>query len=176
MCEAKAVNATCRIVDTPRREFGFFEPFFSATIAQMFRLRQIRKLTSIFVVAFICLNAGGAVCVAYCQTFDIAAAESEHCPLKKISNDCDGDDEQASDSATVLGDELDCCPMTVSFFAGPIEKSSFSFDAGVEIAEVAQTFVAPRFAALTLSDRSYTYRGPPLDRRTDRLKHCLIRI
>lgn len=141
----------------------------------MFRLRLIRKLTSIFVAAFICLNAGGAMCVAYCQAFD-TVAESEHCPLKKTSEDCDGQAEQSSDSAAVLGHELDCCPMTVSFFAGPIEKSSFSFDAAAEIAEVPQTSIAVRFAGLTFSDRSYSYRGPPLDRRTDRLKHCLIRI
>lgn len=139
----------------------------------MFRTKLASKATALFVIAFICLNAGGTMCVAYCQTFDIAA-EPEHCPLKKLSEHCDKG--EANTHSVANTGEFDCCPMTVSFFAGPIEKNSFSFDSASPSVTVhyelsQRIFVADR------SLHSFThYRGPPLDRRTDRLKFCVLRI
>ena|SRR5687767_6282667 len=137
------------------------------------------KILALFVVAFVCLNAGGAVCIAYCQTFEIAAEESEHGPLKKTEDHCDktGTSEPDSDSIALGSDEFDCCPMTVSFFAGPIEKGSF------EISPVAATLVVKTSVVRRneIFIRSFTsafdYRGPPpLDRRVDRIKHRLLLI
>ena len=143
----------------------------------MFRYRLIRKLTSIFVTAFICLNVGGAMCVAYCQSFGAPAESSEHCPLKKVSKHCnghEGDDPQFPAVGSTV--DPDCCPMTVSFFAGPVEKNSFSTDAVTEVVETKLPVVSLRFKSADVLDRSFNYRGPPLDRRVDRLKHCIIRI
>src|SRR5687767_13736630 len=99
----------------------------------MFRHKASVRLTALFVVAFICLNAGGAMCVAYCQSFDVAA-EEEHCPLKKLSEHCDGaDDDQKPFAASFVSHSADCCPMTVSLFSAPVEKLSFSFGAVAEV-------------------------------------------
>jgi hypothetical protein len=87
--------------------------------------RRMIKLTALFVVAFICLNAGGAMCVAYCQTFNVTA-EPEHCPLKKLSNHCDKANESDLSAAASIGTgESDCCTMTVSFLAESWLASTF---------------------------------------------------
>jgi hypothetical protein len=144
---------------------------------QMFQRKASIRLTALFVIAFICLNAGGAMCVAYCQNID-ETAEAEHCPLQKLSDHCDKAQNNKNPSAAYLGyHSPDCCPMTVSFFAGPIEKSSFSFDT----AHVAETspveYSLPVFVPIrTTFTATFNYRGPPLDHRVDRLKHCIIRI
>jgi|SRR5687767_5679218 len=143
----------------------------------MLRKKAHIKIIALFVVAFICLNAGGAMCVSYCQTFD-AAGEGEHCPLKKTSEHCDGQSEHQSDLASLGSHNLDCCPMTVSFFAAPIEKSSFTFDSPAPaLAQLTAGFVHLSFAGRKTLDQAFNYRGPPpRDHRPDRLMHCIIRI
>ena len=142
----------------------------------MFRY-PFKKLTALFITAFVCLNAGGAMCVAYCQTFDLAEEPADHCPLKKVSKHCEGQDLADTGTTSVgAGVGLDCCPMTVSFFAAPVEKNSFSIDAAAEIVAAELPSVNIRFASATTFDRSFNYRGPPLDRRVERIKHCIIRI
>ncbi len=144
----------------------------------MFRHRLISKLTAIFVTAFICLNAGGALCVAYCQTFDITA-EPEHCPLKKTSEHCDKKDQQNNESYTVASapGEMDCCPLTFSFLAAPVESKTFSFDSIGPVLVQEFSFTPAFFASQKIYRSDIAYRGPPpLDRRVDRLKHCIIRI
>ena len=141
----------------------------------MFRSRAQIRVFAIFVLAFICLNAGGALCVAYCQTFDIAA-EPEHCPLKKKAEHCDPS-ENSSNLVSVIGShEMDCCPMTVSFFAGPVEKPSFSIEAAVFTPVPVVRLATPVVRLKPHNTPFPAYRGPPLDRRVDRLKHCIIRI
>ena len=129
------------------------------------------KLLAAFVVAFICLNANGIVCVAYCQSFEIAVVEpQEHCSPKKTESPGDAVSEPAGD--------LDCCPMTVSFFAAPVEKNS-TLSAPVI---VASTPAPPRLAELALQpERSLlsaaNYRGPPhRDLRDLRIRNCILRI
>ena len=137
------------------------------------------KLLAMFVALFVCLNAGGALCVAYCTSFEIASDETEHCPLKKTEEHCNkqvqGEPERTS--LNLATGEVDCCPMAVSFFAAPIEKNSLSF-ARPALAAASQ----PRSVQLVFSaDRSIPdvadYRGPPpLDRRGLRIRHRIIRI
>lgn len=124
-------------------------------------------------MAFVCLNATGAVCVAYCQPFEVAP---DHCPLQKKSNHCNPAENTPDGDVvrTIGGNKIDCCPMTVSFFPAPVEKRSFSFEA-LTLAPVAE------FASLVLVERNRktfasAYRRPPLDQRVERLKHCIIRI
>ena len=143
----------------------------------MLRNRIVTRFVALFVVAFICLNAGGAVCVAYCQTFD-QKVDFGHSSLQKSSGHCDRAADQLGDSneiANPTGD-MDCCPFTTSFVAAPVEKSSLAFDA-VATSPSQNVQVSPVFVAThprTLIGTAY--RGPPMDRRIDRLKHCVLRI
>jgi hypothetical protein len=68
--------------------------------------------------------------------------------------------------------------MTVSFFAGPVEKTSFTFNTASAAAESPISFsITPRLVAAKTLNRSFSYRGPPpLDRRIDRIKNRIIRI
>jgi hypothetical protein len=144
----------------------------------MYRRDLKTRLIAMFVVAFVCLNAGGSACIAYCQTFDSAAA-ADHCPLEKTANHCDkeAEVEENTDSVGIEGTRLDCCPMTVSFFAAPIEKTSFSLSqpAVTTVVETKPTDLLVVSAASF--NATFNYRGPPLiDRRVDRIKHRLLRI
>ncbi|MEO7673764.1 MAG: hypothetical protein ABIU09_06770, partial [Pyrinomonadaceae bacterium] len=61
------------------------------------------------------MNAGGALCLGYCDTFAITA-QPEHCPLEKSSDHCDKKVSQdtGSDAIAASTDEMDCCPLAVS--------------------------------------------------------------
>lgn len=143
----------------------------------MFRRRIQIKLFAVFVMAFVCLNASGAACVAYCETFEVTA-ETEHCPLKKLSEDCDKTNEPTPQSISLDSHEIDCCPMSVSFFGVPVESKSFSFDQVSR--DVLPQYVSLQPSSSVLSNTfaaNFDYRGPPpLDRRFDRLKHRVFRI
>jgi hypothetical protein len=139
------------------------------------------KFLAAFVIAFVCLNAGGAVCVAYCQSYEIAAVESEHCPLKKpASEHCDKSVKESEDHASVniQTGELDCCPMTISFFAAPVEKNSSSF---LEIAVAAGGTNADLSVVANPTRPTFpntvNYRGPPPRMRSPlRNRYFLLRI
>jgi len=137
------------------------------------------KLVSIFLVAFVCLNAGGAVCVAFCQTtLESVSAPPEHCPLKKKAGHCDpaGEDKNKPAAESIGDGQVDCCPMTVSFVAAPFESKTYSFETPA-IAALAKTrFREPAEFQTVQDSPRYAYRGPPLDRRVDRIKHCILRI
>jgi hypothetical protein len=134
------------------------------------------RLIAVFLVAFVCLNASGAACVAYCQTSETAFLD--HPPPKKNSKHCEPQSD-APESPSVnfsAGESADCCPMTVSFVGAPLEQTKFSFETA-QLAIVANT--KPQRPFIFQNARSANpqpYRGPPLDRRIDRVKHCVIRI
>lgn len=136
------------------------------------------RFVAAFVVAFVCLNAGGAVCVAYCQSFALAA-EPEHCPLRKAEEHCDRSRE-TKEKPTSIGQtsgEIDCCPMTVSLVAAPIEKSSYSFDKVFTTAIQRAEFKAVWTASKASFAVRVKYRGPPpVDSHALRIKHSVIRI
>ncbi len=147
-------------------------------VIQMITNSKKTRLLALFVVAFVCLNAGGGVCVAYCQTMD-AVVEGDHCPLKKKSKHCvkgtDGDD--GTQTNVWASYEFDYCPMTVTLLAGPIEKNSVSLaqDSQLAVAKSEPRISSGSFAAIFTA--TFNYRGPPLlDRRTERIKHQLLRI
>jgi hypothetical protein len=131
------------------------------------------RFLALFVTVFVCLNGAGAACVAYCQTMDAPEESADHCPLKKLSTDCETD----SKFAAVQSGEFDCCPMTVSFFAAPVEKSSFSIKQAAAVPSVHAEPSVLSFRSFTPLRSSMSYRGPPpLDRRPDRIKHRLLLI
>lgn len=136
------------------------------------------RLIAVFLVAFVCLNAGGTVCVAYCQSaMDAIASSEEHCPLKKKAEHCDPQPPNNKDSAAkAAGEAIDCCPMTLSFVGAPFEKRVISADTADIPASVKTKFTSPVAFLTPFATSPPAYRGPPLDRRGDRVKHCLIRI
>ena len=137
------------------------------------------KMIAMFLVAFVCLNAGGAVCVAYCQSIGKpVTAGSDHCPLKKKGNHCDPSQQERSSetAASLSSNKLDCCPMTLSFIAAPLEKRAFAFETAPVPALIDEKARSPVFVRNTAQTTIPAYRGPPMDRRPDRLKRCVIRI
>ena|SRR5215211_5631670 len=137
------------------------------------------KLIAVFLVAFVCLNAGGAMCVAYCQSaLEKVSASTEHCPLKKKGNHCDPDSPERAGAPTnsVSSNEVDCCPMTVGFVGGPIEKKTVTFETAAVAVVATIRHEAPTFPDKAAQILPPAYRGPPLDRRVERVKNCVIRI
>lgn len=135
------------------------------------------RLLAVFVVAFVCLNAGAAAGVAYCQA--MAAAATDYCPLKKKSKHCDKttDADVGSQATSFASYEPDYCPMTVSLLAGVVEKKP------VTVTDVSRTLVVtakppPLFTSFAeIFTATFDYRGPPLlDRRIERIKHQLLLI
>jgi hypothetical protein len=98
---------------------------------------------------------------------------ADHCPLKKLSKDCNKD----SKADSVDDGEFDCCPMTVSFFAAPLEKHSFSVKQPAAVLVVKPEVFSPEFRSFTPLLSAVNYRGPPpLDRRVERIKHRVLLI
>ena len=146
----------------------------------MHRRSLTTKLIAIFLVAFVCLNAGGALCVAYCQSsFEAAQEQKDHCPLTKKAGHCDPEQQMRDGNrfASIGSSEIDCCPMTVSFIAAPVEKNSFPVKAPATALVLP---FRPTEPALLKGTKVYVpsaYRGPPpLDLRLSRLKNSVIRI
>lgn len=135
------------------------------------------KLVAFFVVAFVCLNAGGAVCVAYCRSTLESIIAAHHCPLGEKSAHCDSADSLADRAAAAAAaNGATCCQMTIGFIGAPIEKRTPFSDAAVVPAKTIPEKFFFRFSGRPSLPLIEAYRGPLRDRRIDRLKHCLIRI
>lgn len=135
------------------------------------------KSTALFLIAFVCLNAGGAFCAAYCRSaFTAIAAHHSHASLKPILH-CDAETANPrNDSSVVRNGKVKGCAMSIGLIAAPIEKkvSSSEVAAAPETVKT-QTLYRVAFAN-TVQTFIPAYRGPPLDRRVDRIKQGLIRI
>jgi hypothetical protein len=135
------------------------------------------RILALFVTIFVCLNGAGAACVAYCQTMDAPEQTADHCPLKKLSEHCDKAGGEPPSQASAQSSDFDCCPMTVSFFAGPIEKNSFSVKQPATAEVIKAEVFRSGFRSITPLRLAISYRGPPpLDRRPDRIKHRVLLI
>ena len=137
------------------------------------------KPLAAFVLAFLCLNAAGALCLTWClqgSATAVAASDdsylSEHCRQIKRQAEQANQDRSRIDAA-----EATCCMMPVALFAAPIEKR-------VEIAKVILVAVMPAVEIEFVSPvigyqhahATPVYRPPPLDHRSERLLNCVIRI
>lgn len=145
--------------------------FRSAYFAMALRTNRSSFLAA-FLIAFVCLNAAGAACVAYCRALGepeaVAAEKQHHCGMLKIAAD--------DESNSIDESRFDCCPLAIGFVAGPRELRQ-SISKPLLTASIEDT----RFEVLPIvssNDRhnAKTYRGPPIDRRADRIKHCILRI
>ena len=139
--------------------------------------RNNTKQISLFVLLFLCLNAGGVLCLTYCG--QAVQAANEHCPLPKQTDHCDRAKQSTAPSAeskSVEARAATCCSMPVSFFAAPVEKRVFpTFEVVETSVETHTSFTTPLpFKTERLS--ATVYRPPPLDHRAERLLNCVIRI
>ena len=137
-----------------------------------------KKTLALFVLAFLCLNVGGALCLSYCTQLSFAKSVkaddshlSEHCRQAKKAA------EEKNQNSSITANSAACCMLPVSLFAAPVGKlNRFSAVAG----DVATTTTAFEFTppAQTVFDTPAVpvYRPPPLDRRVERVLHCVIRI
>lgn len=133
-----------------------------------------------FVLAFLCLNVSGALCLSWClqgpATTATAASDdsqlSEHCrQMKRQAEQAD------QDSSRIEAGEAACCMMPVALFAAPVEKR-------VELAKVVAVAAlpaveidfAPPVIAYQQAHAKPVYRPPPIDHRQERLLNCVIRI
>ena len=138
------------------------------------------KLLSIFVLAFLCLNAGGAVCLVYCVAPATLATATEHCPLPKASQaHCP----HANRSQTPKGDitlaesnEVSCCSLAINVLVAPIERKQVSHEVAAVVSE-RPVVSTPVFAASpTTYFQPLDFRPLLRDRRSERVKNGVFRI
>ena len=130
-----------------------------------------------FVLAFLCLNAGGVFCIAYCQGG--LSAGAEHCPRAAARAHCPHSQTQAATntSPAVEGYAVKCCLLPIGIFAAPIKAGTLITDTTLAPATVPLTMQPQLFAAAAthqLSDNHY--RPPPNDKRVERIRNQVFRI
>jgi hypothetical protein len=133
------------------------------------------KFIAAFLLLFVCMNAGGAVCVAYCRSVVLAAAE-EHCPLPKKETHCDKTETLKNDGPALAATKFDCCPMLVSIIPGTLETNR-DFNIAAATA-TASNILSPAFAGFTRHRflNIPAYRGPPKDERVLHITNRTLRI
>lgn len=135
------------------------------------------KLLSVFVLTFICLNAGGAVCVAYCRGFTRPEGTADHCPLAKFGAHCpNSKDSKHTGPAYIEFNSMDCCVLSVSLITAPVEKRQSIVSAASALVVHLIRFYAP--IRVPASERVYiTGYSPPLaDRQFTHIKNRVLRI
>lgn len=147
----------------------------------MLRRQASNKLMAMFVLAFLCLNVGGAFCLTYCTQIAMAASPavsddsqlSEHC--RKAKKEAEERDKNAT---RIDSDSASCCMLPVSMFAAPVEKQTRT-ELVIESAELINvehfTFDAPSISPSHVAITS-VYRPPPLDRRVERITRSVFII
>ena len=142
------------------------------------QLRRINtKLISLFVIAFLCMNAGAILCLAYCG--QAMKASAEHCPLQKAAAHCPhSKTRQATQSSNPSweGSSVKCCVLPVSVFAAPLQ-----IKAGIETTTpvTASPEVVLTATIVPIHSRQipkFYYRPPPNDHRMDRIRNQVFRI
>src|SRR2546423_6234171 len=80
------------------------------------------RLLAFFVVAFLCLNAGVFLCLAYCGKAMAATAES--CPLKKagMAHCPHSQTANSKNDESFAGSSVTCCMLPVGVFGVPLEN------------------------------------------------------
>ncbi|PYS88619.1 MAG: hypothetical protein DMF62_09375 [Acidobacteria bacterium] len=135
------------------------------------------KFLAAFIVTFVGLNAGGALCIGYCRAFVIEAAANQHCPLAKLNDHCKKAKQTTSESNAINSVRpAQCCPMIAGFIAGPVElKQTFSTPSVAFPTTAAYSVMPPSIRAFYLSP-IVSYRGPPKDERVLHITNRVLRI
>ncbi|QYO67648.1 hypothetical protein [Leptolyngbya sp. 7M] len=145
----------------------------------MFEARTIAlKLVSIFLIAFVCLNGIGALCVAYCQAFESEQqATAPHCPRgEAMEIHREASTEDLSSSFAAHSERLDCCPLTVTFVSAPSVSKFEIQPISFVLASAPSPTQSPEISRRSLYFGRVLYRGPPLDRRVERIKLRVLLI
>ncbi len=145
----------------------------------MKRVTTNKRILAAFVLAFLCLNVGGALCLTYCSQIAMAAPAisddshlSEHC--RKAKREAE---EKNKDSSRVDTDEASCCMLPVSMLSAPVEKrAEFAVELVAEAPPVVRFEISAPVLSAVNSPILPVYRPPPLDRRGERILHSVIRI
>lgn len=148
-------------------------------LSQMKRATTNRRILTAFVLAFLCLNVGGVLCLTYCSQIAMAAPVvaddshlSEHC--RKAKRDAE---EKNKDSSRIQVDEASCCMLPVSMFSAPVEeRAGLIVELVAEAPPVVQFEISAPVLSAVNSPILPVYRPPPLDRRGERILHSVIRI
>ena len=155
-----------------------FAPNECSNGASFMQLRRINtKLISLFVIAFLCMNAGAILCLAYCG--QAMKASAEHCPLQKAAAHCPHSKTRQTtptSNPSWEASSVKCCVLPVSVFAAPLE-----IKAGIETAApvTASPEVVLTATIVPIHSRQipkFYYRPPPNDRRIDRIRNQVFRI
>ena len=133
------------------------------------------KSIAAFLLLFVCMNAGGAVCVAYCRNV-VLSASAEHCPIPKQERHCDTPLPNSGDITALAATKFDCCPMIVSFIPGTLEAKQRIGETPTASAVLNFT---PRLSLELLKYRFSiipAYRGPPKDESVLHITNRTLRI
>ena len=133
------------------------------------------KFIAAFLLLFVCMNAGGAVCVAYCRSV-VLNAKADHCPLAKQERHCDKTQTSDDDGPALAATKFDCCPMLVSFVPGTLEPKQ-----NINVAAAAiPTSTIPSTSFVETTRHRFlnipAYRGPPKDETILHITNRTLRI
>lgn len=135
------------------------------------------RILAAFVLIFLCLNAVGTLCLSYCGLSghpDLSASETSpaasHCPMHQ------GKAAEDSGVARLEAMVTACCAVPLGIIPAPAEarfQTSAPALIPAQVALPAEPFLTADPAS---AEPLPVYRPPPVDRRTDRILHCVIRI
>lgn len=139
--------------------------------------RTQTKFLSLFVVAFLCLNAGGILCLTYCT--QAVQAKAGHCPLKKQgAPHCPHSEKKTSSTENYSFEAVSvrCCLLPVSIFAAPLENNAgVTVDTAVAV-NIEKIEFTPVFLVRSRQIPKFYYRPPPNDVRFERVRNQVFRI
>jgi hypothetical protein len=136
------------------------------------------RVLALFVVGFLCLNAGAFLCLAYCGKA-MAAATAESCPLKKAGISHCPHSQAATkdqDDASFAGSSVTCCMLPVGVFGAPLESKSGTITSVAVTTAIEKTEFVPVVLAASRQIPKFYYRPPPNDARLDRVRNQVFRI
>ena len=134
------------------------------------------KFLSLFVVAFLCLNPGAVLCLAYCG--HNVPVSSAHCPLKKAGADCPHSGKTSRTTNTSFFDTGSAkgCVMPVNTIAAPLESKVGIYAHAVAPINIDTITLATAALVRSRQIPKLYYRPPPNDRRIERLRNQVFRI
>lgn len=143
----------------------------------MRHISTFRRSLALFVLAFLCLNVGGALCLTYCVGVTHARSSStadpglsDHCrhPGKIVA--------ETEQDPSANARSVSCCLLPIALFVAPIEKRNNFSAVAIETTRAIDVKFVPPVLISSHELQSLVYRPPPFDRRIDRIFNGVIRI
>jgi len=145
----------------------------------MFRnLLQPKTLFKNTLAALLVITLSGAYCLFCCQEIK-AAAKTEHCPLKRVSETehCNfAKDKSAGLPETATSINLfECCGLKFNFFVAKLEKNPRPEQAAVAVHDFADFRRRVKLEKTAVS-KDFFYRPPVFFSRDLHVSNCIYRI